>query len=113
MASSRDLVINRVGLYRGPISDKATGMSHIPPSVGSDLSYLVLAVVFFWIAFGVRTFLHYRGKWALEKDRVVDGTQGPHNESAQASPKASPDGSPDTARTDPTHPDVPETGDGI
>ena len=87
-------------------------MSHIPLSVGTDLSFLVLAVVFFWIAFGVRTFLHYRGRWALEKGRVTDGAQGPYNEGAEAAPKASPDGSPDTARTDPTHPEVPKTGDG-
>lgn len=38
-------------------------MTNVPLFLGTDLSYLVLVVVFGWIAFGVGTYLHYRKKW--------------------------------------------------
>lgn len=52
-------------------------MSNVPLPVGTDLSYLVLAVIFFWIAFGFVTFVHYRKKWMA---RGYGDQKGPNKE---------------------------------
>ena len=41
-------------------------MANVPPEVGTLFSYIVLAIIFGWIAFGVRTYFEYRKKWAAE-----------------------------------------------
>ena len=42
-------------------------MTNVSLPLGTDLSYLVLVVVFFWIAYAFMTFLAYRKKLAAER----------------------------------------------
>lgn len=67
-------------------------MSNVPLFLGTDFSYIVLAVVFFWIGFGIRTFLQYRRKWAREKGSLTEAGPSPHAEEAQTGGKTSPAG---------------------